>query len=147
MENGKIKSRSEKFMENENALNNPPCPITPTLTSSSVHLFISSINHNVFIVLQCHLKDLLCRKVIYYYYHSLFHQIPGVAFFQFSRLLFKIFVWIFSWVIFLSSLNIPENLVEFCCVFFKLDHLTNSCSTVMVKWELSFRYFNKYQNV
>ena len=23
--------------EKENALNNPPCPITPTLTSSSVH--------------------------------------------------------------------------------------------------------------
>ena len=26
-------------------------------------LFISSIDYNVFIVLQCHLKDLLCRKV------------------------------------------------------------------------------------
>ena len=25
--------------------------------------FISSIDYNVFIVLQCHLKDLLCRKV------------------------------------------------------------------------------------
>ena len=47
----------------ENALNNPPCPITPTLTSSSVHHFISSNDYNVFIVLQCHLKDLLCRKV------------------------------------------------------------------------------------
>ena len=32
----------------ENALNNPPCPITPTLTSSS--------DYNVFIVLQCHLQ-------------------------------------------------------------------------------------------
>ena len=47
----------------ENALNNPPCPITPTLTSSSVHHFISSIDYKVFIVLQCHLKDHLCRKV------------------------------------------------------------------------------------
>ena len=25
--------------------------------------FISSIDYNVFVVLQCHLKDLLCRKV------------------------------------------------------------------------------------
>ena len=34
-----------------------------SLTSSSVHHFISLIDYNVFIVLQCHLKDLLCRKV------------------------------------------------------------------------------------
>ena len=33
----------------KNALNNPPCPITPTLTSSPVHH--SSIDYNVFIVL------------------------------------------------------------------------------------------------
>ena len=39
-----------------NTLNNPPCPITPTLRSS-VHLLISSIDYNVFIVIQCHLKD------------------------------------------------------------------------------------------
>ena len=45
----------------ENALNNPPCPIT--IRSSSVHHFISSIDYNVFTVLKCHLKDLLCRKV------------------------------------------------------------------------------------
>ena len=49
--------------EKENALNNPPCPINPTLTSSFVHHFISSIDYNFFIVIQCHLKDLLCRKV------------------------------------------------------------------------------------
>ena len=52
-----------------NALNNPPCPITPTLTSSSVHHFISSIDYNVFIVSQCHLKDRLCRKAMIYYYY------------------------------------------------------------------------------
>ena len=45
-------------LANENALNNPPCPITPICTS-----FISWIGYNVFIVLQCHLKDHLCQKV------------------------------------------------------------------------------------
>ena len=34
----------------ENALNNPPCLIIPTLTSSSVHDFISSIDYNVCII-------------------------------------------------------------------------------------------------
>ena len=42
--------------------NNPPCPITPTVISSSVHHFISSIDYSFFIVLQCHLKDLFVPK-------------------------------------------------------------------------------------
>ena len=48
------------------SITHQPCPITPTLTSSSVDTsFISSIDYNVFILLgiQCHLKDPLCRKV------------------------------------------------------------------------------------
>ena len=36
-----------------------PCPITTTLTSSSVHHFISSIDYNLFIILQCHSKALI----------------------------------------------------------------------------------------
>ena len=38
------------------------------------HLYISSIDYNVFIVLQCHLKDFCaekCRKAIIYYYYYL----------------------------------------------------------------------------
>ena len=38
--------------------------------------FISSIDYNVFIVLQCHRKDFLFRKVckaMIYYYHALFY--------------------------------------------------------------------------
>ena len=55
--------------------------------------------------------------------YSLFHQNLGVAFFQFARSLFKIFVQIFSQIIFSSSPNIPGNLVEFFCVLAKLDYL------------------------
>ena len=45
----------------ENALNNPYALSPPP---SQHHLYIISSNdYNVFIVLQCHLKDLLCRKV------------------------------------------------------------------------------------
>ena len=42
-------------------------------------------------------------------HYGLFHQILGVAF--------------YSWIIFSSSPNIAKNLVKFCCVFCKLDHL------------------------
>ena len=35
----------------ENALNNPPCPITPTLTSSSVHHSPPQLTTTFFIVL------------------------------------------------------------------------------------------------
>ena len=56
--------------------------------------------------------------------YSLFHQILGVAFFQFARSLFKKK---YSRISFLSSPNIPETLVDFFCVLAKLDHLT--CNT------------------
>ena len=49
-------------------------------------------------------------KYALFYSYSLFHQILGVVFFQFSQALFKIFVWKFFWVIFSSSHNIAENL-------------------------------------
>ena len=42
------------------ALNNPQCPITPTLTSS-VHHFISSIDYNVFILLHFYRMSSLKR--------------------------------------------------------------------------------------
>ena len=54
---------------------------------------------------------------------SLFHQILGVDFFQFTQALFKIFVWNFFGVILSPSPNIAENFVEFGCIFFKLDNL------------------------
>ena len=60
--------------------------------------------------------------------YSLFHQILGVAFFQFAGSLFEIFKQNFSRSIFSSSPNIAENFVEFCCVFCKLDHL--ACTVV-----------------
>ena len=56
-------------------------------------------------------------------YYSLFHQILGVAFFQFTRSLFENFQQIFSRIIFSSSPSIPENLVDFLRVLSKLDHL------------------------
>ena len=58
--------------------------------------------------------------------YSLFHQILGVAFFQFARSPFQIFNNFFSRIIFSSSPNILENLVNFFCVLSKLDHL--ACS-------------------
>ena len=58
----------------------------------------------------------------------LFQQILGVTSFQFARLLFTIFYQNLSLFIFSSSPNIPENLVEFCCVLSKLDHL--ACNQV-----------------
>ena len=47
----------------ENALNNPPCPITPTLTPSSVHHSSHQLTVQRFYRLKCHLKDHMCRKV------------------------------------------------------------------------------------
>ena len=48
---------------------------------------------------------------------SLFHQIlrVGLAFFQFTRSLLEIF----AQILFSSSPNIAENLVKFCCVFWR----------------------------
>ena len=45
----------------------PTMPITPTLIICTS--FILSIDYNVFIILQCHLKDLLCQKPMIYYYY------------------------------------------------------------------------------
>ena len=47
----------------ENAPNNPPCPITPTLTSSSVHH--SSHQLTTTCLSYYHLNDHFCRKVTY----------------------------------------------------------------------------------
>ena len=55
--------------------------------------------------------------------YSLFHQILGVDFFQFAWSLYEKFTKNFSRIIFSSSPNIPENLVDFFCVLAKLDHL------------------------
>ena len=49
--------------------------------------------------------------------------LPGVAFFQFTRSLFKKNYQHFSWMIFLPSPNIPGNLKDYFCVLSKLDHL------------------------
>ena len=67
----------------------------------------------------------VCRETTRFLYidYSLFQQILRVDFFQFARSLFKKFQQIFSWIIFSSSPNIPENLVDFFCVLAKLDHL------------------------
>ena len=46
----------------EKALNNPPCPNTPTVTSSTVHHSSHQLDCNVFIELQCHFKYHLCRE-------------------------------------------------------------------------------------
>ena len=51
------------------------------------------------------------------------HQILGVSFFQFTQALFKIFQQDFFQIIYSPSPNIAEILVEFCCVFCKLNHL------------------------
>ena len=65
--------------------------------------------------------------------YSLFHQILGVVFFQFTPAIFEIFVWNFSLVIFSSFPNISENFVKFCFVFWKLDHL--ACNIILVlRW-------------
>ena len=55
--------------------------------------------------------------------YSLFHQNLGVAFFQFAWSLFKFFQQNFFHIIFSSSPNIPENLVDFFRVLAELDHL------------------------
>ena len=62
--------------------------------------------------------------------HSLFHQILGVAFFQFARSLCKIFQQFFSRIIFSFPPNTPGKLVEFCCVFCELDHW--ACNRILV---------------
>ena len=62
--------------------------------------------------------------------YSLFHQILGVALFQFAGSLFEISQQIFSQIIFSSSPNIAENFVKFCCVFCKLDYL--ACNRILV---------------
>ena len=76
------------------------------------------------------INDLLTISLYYYKKKSLFHQILGVAFFQFAGSLFEIFQQHFSQIIFSSSPNIAENFVEFCCVFCKLDHL--ACNRILV---------------
>ena len=75
--------------------------------------------------------------------YSLFHQILGVAFFQFSRSLFKIFEQIFSRKFFSSFPDILENLVKFIYVLSISDHMTcnkisndSSHFTISVKQDL-----------
>ena len=63
---------------------------------------------------------------------------PGVAFFQFARLLFNIFYEKNSLVIFLSSPIIPENLVQFCCVFCKLDHFKRAVGLILKMYYMPF---------
>ena len=65
--------------------------------------------------------------------YSLFHQILGVAFFQIAK--FKICLQNFCRIIFPSSPNIVENLVEVCCVFCKLDNLAcNNFDNTQIKF-------------
>ena len=67
------------------------------------------------------------NTTLLYSVYSLVHQILGVAFFQFTRSLFKNFQQNFFRIIFSSSPSIPENLVDFFEVLSKVDHL--ACNT------------------
>ena len=60
--------------------------------------------------------------------YSLFHQVLGVAFFQFARSLFKTFEQNFYRIIFSYLPNFPGKIVDFCCVLWKLDYL--ACNIV-----------------
>ena len=63
-------------------------------------------------------------------YLYLFHQFPGVSLSQFSR----------SRIILPSSLNIPENLVEFSCVFSKWDHLASNELSIFRGFQGKWKY-------
>ena len=77
--------------------------------------------------------------------YSLFHQILGVNFFQFSRSLYKKFNKKFSRIIFSSSPNIPENLVDFFCVLAKLDHLAcNKFSKLQLSNTITPHYYIRH---
>ena len=74
--------------------------------------------------------------------YCLFHQILGVAFFQFARSLFKIFEQQFVWDhFFISPPPTPlKNLVELGCVFWKLGDL--AC-IYFSKLQLSFHHYRE----
>ena len=72
--------------------------------------------------------------------YSLFYQILGVAFFQFAPRCLKFFSEIFIASFFSFSLNFPGNLVEFCCVLWKIDHLV--CNKFS-KLQISFHHYHE----
>ena len=76
------------------------------------------------------------------HHYSLFHQILGVAFFQFARSLFKFFKYIFSRIIFPSSPNIPEKSVQFCDSMASLAvDIVKKYVVVIYSWPSSEGYF------
>ena len=77
-----------------------------TLNSVRLRSLLSKCGHNLFEPVWKH--------------YSLFHQILGVAFFQFAQSLFKNFEKIFFRIILSSCPSIPENLVDFFSVLAKL---------------------------